>query len=115
LPRKPNRAGSSPVGSAPDVVADTDFRGRFGTTFEEQSFSNPTPFWLLPAGAGTTLNVGSIPAGDIYEANSPCISKSQNEIRTERGGAMRVSPVPKTKTVPSGKETKPTGRLIIWL
>jgi hypothetical protein len=60
-------SGSSPVGSAPDVVADIDFRGRFETTFEEQSFSNPTPFWVLPAGAGTPLNVGSIPAGDTYE------------------------------------------------
>ena len=45
-------------------------------------FLNPTPFGFFLPGADTTLNVGSIPAGDIYQVNDPVTSRSQNEIRT---------------------------------
>jgi hypothetical protein len=58
-----------------------------GQLLEEQSFSNPTPFWVLPAGAGTTLNVGPIPAGDVYLHIGSLRPKSQNEFRTRQSSA----------------------------
>jgi hypothetical protein len=54
-----------------------------GQLLEEQKFFYPTPFWVLPAGAGTTLNAAvRFPPATFSREERANPVESQNEVRT---------------------------------